>query len=663
MPALNEEDGIATTIRRLHAAGLRQIIVADNGSKDNTARVAEGCGAKVVVAAQRGYGAACAEALRHVPAHAEWILFVDADAGSELEDLPAFFAASVGKDFVLGDRTANNRLGLTPVQRFGNWLATRLLRLIYGFSYRDLGPLRLIRRTALDQIGMRDRGFGWTVEMQARALECGLRIEEIPLRPGGRVAGKSKISGTFLGSWRAGRAILATLMLAWWHNCVEKLRAASAQRVLALMATGGLCGGALGMVPYGDFKSSALNVPLFLAAAGLMSFGFVAGVFIHKPNGFFFWGVAIATRLILLPMAPGDDVWRYLWEGWIQHAGHNPYLVSRDMPIVSAFRTPWTELMNNPDSTAIYPPLTLLTFAGLSAVGREVLVFKLAFVVADLLVCVVLVHTFGRQRSLAYAWNPLVIYCFAGGAHYDSLSVLPMTIALCFGVGRCATASPRSAFFAGVSAAFKWATGPLILHDVRTALALRQWKLATTCAVFGVVPILLGCAWFHEAYLTGNFYPKRFTMHARSAELIPFYFEHPHPWWPHNTLLRGVALVLVLVVLLVFSQRREIFAERWLLAVLALSPLVHAWYFTWLAPFAVITRNIGAIAVGISAFMYFLLHWHVKQPGGVWQLSPLEHALLWGPLCAGYVVFLFLRIPRAKPLKVGVHKYHQQPRV
>ncbi len=653
MPALNEEEGIAGTIQRLLAAGIRRVIVADNGSTDATARVAREAGAHVVAAPQLGYGAACAEALRHVPDDAQWILFVDADAGAELEDLPGLFAAAEGKDFVLGDRTFRNAAGLTPVQRFGNWLATRVLRMIYGFEYRDLGPLRLIRRTALDRIGMRDRGFGWTVEMQARALECGLRIAEIPLRPGGRAAGKSKISGTIRGSWRAGRAILATLMLVWWRGRVEKLRADRIQRTLALIAAVALCGGALCMMPYGDFKGSAQNVLFFLMAAGVMSIGFAAGLFVQKPPALLFWGVATAARVLLLPMTPGDDVWRYIWEGWIQLAGHNPYFVSRDMPVVAEFRAPWTALMNNPGSTTIYPPFALLTFAGLSALAREVLVFKLAFVAADLLVCVVLVRAFGRQQSLAYAWNPLIIYCFAGGAHYDSLFVLPMTIALCLSRGRGGAARPFSAFFSGVAAAFKWVTGPLILHDVRTALASKRWKLAATCAIAGAVPILLGCAWFSEAYLTGNFYPQSFTMHARSAELIPFYFEHPHPWWPYNTLVRGAVLVLILVVLLAFAQQREIFAERWLFAVLALSPLVHAWYFTWLAPFAVITRNLGATAAGISGFAYFILHWHIKQPGGMWQLSPVEHAVFWGPLVGGYLISLFLRIPRDEPLRVG----------
>jgi hypothetical protein len=233
------------------------------------------------------------------------------------------------------------------------------------------------------------------------------------------------------------------------------------------------------------------------------------------------------------------------------------------------------------------------------------------------------------------------------------LFVLPMTIALCLGSGRAAEPSPTGAFFSGVSAAFKWVSAPLILHEVRTALVSRKWGLAAKCAIVGAAPILFGCAWFSEAYLTGNFYPKSFTMHARSAELIPWYAEHPHPWWPYNTIVRGAVLALVLILLLAFTQRRESFAERWLLSALAVSPLVHAWYFTWLAPFAVITRNLGAIAAGISGFTYFILHWHIKQPGGTWQLGPVEHAVFWGPLIGGYLASLFLRIPRDEPLKVG----------
>jgi hypothetical protein len=127
--------------------------------------------------------------------------------------LPHFLAVKNDYDLVLGDRTATpaGRAVLTPVQRFGNGLATTLIRWGWGYHYRDLGPLRLIRRSALEAIQMCDRGFGWTVEMQVRAVEGGLRIGELPVAYYCRRGGRSKISGTLRGSIQAGVVILSTL--------------------------------------------------------------------------------------------------------------------------------------------------------------------------------------------------------------------------------------------------------------------------------------------------------------------------------------------------------------------------------------------------------------------------------------------------------------------
>lgn len=130
-----------------------------------------------------------------------------------LKQLPKFLAATNKYDLILGDRRATKagRSAMTPVQNFGNKLATFLIGLGLGYWYQDLGPLRLIRKSSLERIKMRDRGFGWTVEMQARAVECGLKICEIPVGYRRRQGGRSKISGTIKGSFQAGVIILATL--------------------------------------------------------------------------------------------------------------------------------------------------------------------------------------------------------------------------------------------------------------------------------------------------------------------------------------------------------------------------------------------------------------------------------------------------------------------
>ena len=213
IPVLNEESTIAATIRNLQQFGLTQIRVIDNGSTDRSAQIARTAGAQVVSEPIPGYGRACWRGLQNLDPDVEWILFCDGDGSDELDGLDEFFAATETADLILGDRraTAAGRGAMTPVQNFGNALATTLIGLGWGHWYRDLGPLRLIRRRALDRIQMQDRGFGWTVEMQTRAIECGLRVREIPVGYRRRQGGRSKISGTLRGSVQAGTIILSTL--------------------------------------------------------------------------------------------------------------------------------------------------------------------------------------------------------------------------------------------------------------------------------------------------------------------------------------------------------------------------------------------------------------------------------------------------------------------
>jgi hypothetical protein len=142
------------------------------------------------------------------------VLFMDADRSDDASEIPGLLRPILAgeADLVIGSRTrgAHEPGALLPQARFGNWLATGWIRAWYGFQYTDLGPFRAIRWQALERIGMRDRDWGWTLEMQVRALQEGMRVTEIPVRYRRRV-GQSKISGTLLGSARAGRKILWTL--------------------------------------------------------------------------------------------------------------------------------------------------------------------------------------------------------------------------------------------------------------------------------------------------------------------------------------------------------------------------------------------------------------------------------------------------------------------
>ncbi|MCT0248729.1 glycosyltransferase family 2 protein [Synechococcus sp. CS-205] len=213
IPVRNEAGTIAAVIQELHGQGLVRIRVVDNGSGDGTAAVASAAGAEVLSEERPGYGRACWRGLGGLPPGVRWILFCDGDGSDDLAALPRLLAAATDADLVLGNRLAGaeGRRAMTPLQRFGNRLVTRLIQLGWGHRYHDLGPMRLIRRDCLEALALRDRGFGWTLEMQVRAVEQGCRILEVPVGYRPRQGGRSKISGSLLGSLRAGQVILRTL--------------------------------------------------------------------------------------------------------------------------------------------------------------------------------------------------------------------------------------------------------------------------------------------------------------------------------------------------------------------------------------------------------------------------------------------------------------------
>jgi glycosyltransferase involved in cell wall biosynthesis len=218
IPALNEEAALATMLDGLRAAldaaacADADIMVVDNCSRDATADVARKHGARVVSEPRRGYGQACLSGIAALSRATEIIVFLDADGSDDPEDLLRLLAPvrDGAADLVLGSRIAAAKFSgaFTPQQAFGNWLATWLMRLLFGARYTDLGPFRVIRREALERLRMQDTNYGWTIEMQIKAHRAGLCILELPVNYRKRIAGKSKISGNLVGTLRAGWKIL-----------------------------------------------------------------------------------------------------------------------------------------------------------------------------------------------------------------------------------------------------------------------------------------------------------------------------------------------------------------------------------------------------------------------------------------------------------------------
>jgi glycosyltransferase involved in cell wall biosynthesis len=219
IPALDEEGSIAAVVRGLLQAGIQHVIVADNGSRDGTIAQATAAGAHVVLASRRGYGSACQAGLSAVPAQTQAVLFCDADGADDLTQLPALInpLRHGEADLVIGSRVLGQaqKGALTPPQRMGNFIAALLMRVLYRVRVTDLGPFRCITTAALRDMHMCDPAFGWTAEMQVKAFRLGLRVREIPVNAQLRTAGESKISGNWRAVFRAGWAIMSTILWYW----------------------------------------------------------------------------------------------------------------------------------------------------------------------------------------------------------------------------------------------------------------------------------------------------------------------------------------------------------------------------------------------------------------------------------------------------------------
>lgn len=217
IPAFNEENGVGEVIRELPGPLLREVIVINNASTDDTERIARQAGATVLREPIPGYGRACLKGidyLRQSSSPPDIVVFLDADHSDYPEELPRLVQPLIEgtADLVIGSRALGQKESgsMTPQQIFGNWLATRLMRLLYGVRFTDLGPFRAIRYDVLLALNMQDKTYGWTVEMQVKAAKQGWRCAEVPVRYRRRI-GFSKISGTVKGTLLAGYKIITTI--------------------------------------------------------------------------------------------------------------------------------------------------------------------------------------------------------------------------------------------------------------------------------------------------------------------------------------------------------------------------------------------------------------------------------------------------------------------
>jgi glycosyltransferase involved in cell wall biosynthesis len=216
IPAYNEDAVIAQMLAAVPAGMYETVVVSDNGSSDGTADSAYAAGATVVSDEERGYGAACLRAIEALPDTVDAVVFMQADLSETPEEALTLLEPirRGDADLVIGSRTLGNAEpgALLPHQKFGNDVANLLVRVLFRHRYTDLGPYRAIRLDMLRAMGMRDRNYGWTVEMQVRALQQGLRVIEVPVSYRRRQAGVNKVSGNLVASVKAGWKILSTVL-------------------------------------------------------------------------------------------------------------------------------------------------------------------------------------------------------------------------------------------------------------------------------------------------------------------------------------------------------------------------------------------------------------------------------------------------------------------
>ena len=367
-----------------------------------------------------------------------------------------------------------------------------------------------------------------------------------------------------------------------------------------------------------------------------------------RNQALLFWLVAIALRLIVLPLAPGDDLWRYQWEGKIQRAGFNPYTHAPDDPALEKVRDDFAswEKINHRDFSAIYPPGAELLFRGLSAISERPLFYKLLFALADLAAVALLLRLIGGASCYAnaawYAWNPLVVYCFAGAAHFDSLMILPMTAGVLFLTRFETETDGRKKWLLALAAATAFGLAisiklvpVLLLITCVFALGLRAITLIVSVGIPWLLSLLYG-------------YPKvpiwdslgRFAYVTRLNDL--FWWAIEETVWPNphqkNYHYNVIIVVCVMLVSLLFWRNWKR-GMLWVLGTaLILSPVFHPWYCTWILPVAAWRRSFTWYVLSITIFAYFLF-WNERLFALPWHAEPWLRAIIIVPTLTAALLF------------------------
>ncbi len=620
IPALDEEEAIGAVIREIPPV-VHEVIVVDNGSRDRTGDAARAAGATVVSEPRRGYGHACLAGIAAAGA-ADVFVFLDGDHS----DYPAQLVDVVAPildgraDLVIGSRSRGRReAGAHPWHAVvGTRACVGLMNLLAGSTATDLGPFRAITADALRRLDMRDRNYGWTVEMQVKAARQGLRVVEVPVDYRPRI-GRSKVSGTVRGTIGAGTKIVATI-----------LRHAGGAAVLALaglVLTGCVLGWALGPLPptrigahLGLFGVAfAAYLAALAAARGLSRRGLLACL-----------GLALLWRAFLVAAPPllSNDINRYVWEGRVQVHGGNPYRWGDrpEAPRWLPLRDAVYDGLNHKDYTAVYPPLFVLATRAVVAVHDSFTAMKAFLVACELATLGALALVLRRrrlplERLLVLAWSPLALVEVAGSGHNEAFGMLWVALAL---LALEADRPLLSALFASAGFLSKYLPG---LVAAAWARRYRWWHiLAGALLAAALVAPFLDDSSKRTMLLSLSKYAQfwRFneTLFAPLAAVLG----------SHGAAVRaGALLTLALALALAWRKTEPVAAATIVVAAsLLLAPNVLPWYALWLLPLLVLRDEPAALLFTGTVSLAYVVYpeWQSGEP---WRLGWGWRALEYGP--------------------------------
>ena len=375
-----------------------------------------------------------------------------------------------------------------------------------------------------------------------------------------------------------------------------------------------------------------------------------------RRQAIIFWGVAILLRLVALPLAPADELIRYQWDGKVQRAGVNPYLVAPSDPKLDNLRHEFPEAakINHPELPAFEAPGAELLFRVLSGVADRPLYYKICFAIADLAVAALLLKLIGGDRryfvAAAYAWNPLIIYSFAGAAHFDSVMIL----ALIGAVVAVTTASPGAEWneataAGGPASHWMWCFVAAVCLGIAISLnlvaasflllfvfALRSRAFVLILSV--TIPVLLS---------SGFGYPnlRNWSSLGQIANLSRlndlFWWLLEDTFWPnpHQRIFHYLPIIVICVIAvsLLFIRNWKRGTVWSLGTVLLLTPILHPWYCTWILPFAAWRRAYGWHVLSITLFAYYLF-WDDRLFALPWHAEPWMRGLIIAPVLASLIM-------------------------